>query len=122
MQIPLVVYGWLDRLAPVGNVADTITTLVLLVAGILIYRTFRERYLFFWIIGWSAYLLYRVSLNRAGELGYPPYMVALTYLSFLISSALFAAAVFDYLNRKRWFVCLAIVTVVAMAIATVRAY
>ena len=122
MQTPLVVYGWLDRLAPVGNIADTITTLVLLVAGILIYRTFRERYLFFWIIGWSAYLLYRVSLDRAWELGYPPYAVALTYISFLISSALFAAAVFDYLNRKKWFVYLAGMTLVAMAIATVRAY
>src|SRR4051794_16649995 len=122
MQIPLAVYGWLDRLAPVGNVADTTTTLVLLVAGVLIYRTFRERYLFFWIIGWSAYLLYRVSVERAGELGYPPYMVALTYISFLISAALFAAAVFDYLNRKKWFLYLALVTVAAMSLATVRAF
>jgi PAS domain S-box-containing protein len=122
MQISLVVYGWLDRLAPVGNVADTITTLVLLIAGVLIYRTFRERYLFFWIIGWSAYLLYRLSVDRAGELGYPPYMVALTYVSFLISSALFAASVFDYLNRQKWFVYLAVVTAAAMIVATVRAF
>src|SRR4051812_14227996 len=122
MQIPLVVYGWLDRLAPVGNVADTTTTLVLLVAGVLIYRTFRERYLFFWIIGWSAYLLYRLSVERAGELGYPPYMVALTYVSFLISSGLFAASVFDYLNRRKWFYYLGIVTALAMAVATVRAF
>jgi PAS domain S-box-containing protein len=122
MEIPLVVYGWLDRLVPVGNVADTITIFVLLIAGVLIYRTFRERYLFFWIIGWSAYLLYRLSLDRTAALSYPPYMVALTYISFLISSALFAAAVFDYLNRKRWFVYLAAITVLAMMIATVRAY
>src|SRR4051812_5673690 len=122
MQIPLVVYGWLDGFASVGDVADTITTLVLLAAGVLIYRTFRERYLFFWIIGWSAYLLYRVSLARAWELGYPPYMVALTYASFLISSALFAAAVFDYLNRKQWFVYLTGATVLAIGIATVRCF
>jgi PAS domain S-box-containing protein len=122
MQTLLVVYGWLDRLAPVGNVADTITTLVLLVAGILIYRTFRERYLFFWIIGWSAYLLYRVSLDRAWELGYPPYAVVLTYLSFLISSGLFAAAVLDYLNRRKWFVYLAIVNLSAIGVATIRGY
>src|SRR5512143_1289872 len=122
MLISLVVYGWLDGSATVGDIADTITTLVLLIAGVLIYRTFRERYLFFWIIGWSAYLLYRLSLDRAWELAYPPYMVALTYLSFLISSALFAAAVFDYLNRRKWFVYLAICTGLAIGIATVRTY
>lgn len=122
MLISLVVYGWLDGFATVGDFADTITTLVLLVAGVLIYRTFRERYLFFWIIGWSAYLLYRLSLERTFELGHPPYMVALTYISFLISSALFAAAVFDYLNRKKWFVYLAICTGLAIGIATVRTY
>jgi two-component system NtrC family sensor kinase len=122
MHILLVVYGWIDRLAPVGSVADTITTLVLLIAGVLIYRTFRERYLYFWIIGWSAYLLYRVCFERAQELGFPPYMVALTYISFLLSSALFAAAVFDYLNRKRWFVYLLCTTVLAVAVATLRAY
>lgn len=122
MQIPLFVYVWLDGFAPVGDIADTITTLVLLLAGVLIYRTFRERYLFFWIIGWSAYLLYRLSLDRSYELGYPPYMVALTYLSFLISSALFSAAVFDYLNKKKWFLYLGICTGVAMALATARAY
>lgn len=122
MPIPLVVYGWLDGFATVGDIADTITTLVLLVAGVLIYRTFRERYLFFWIIGWSAYLLYRLSLDRAWELAYPPYMVALTYISFLIASALFAAAVFDYLNRRKWFVYLGICTGLAITMAVIRAY
>ncbi len=123
MQIALVVYGWLDRLAPVGNIADTITTLVLLIAGVLIYRTFRERYLFFWIIGWSAYLLYRVSLDRAVEGGFQPSTIALTYLSFLISAGLFAGAVFDYLGRsKKWLTALVAAIVLASGTAVIRTY
>src|SRR3954469_23211362 len=122
MQIPLAVYGWLDRLAPVGNVADTTTTLVLLVAGVLIYRTFRERYLFFWIIGWSSYLLYQISLTHAEELGYTAWSVALTWIAFLISSGLFAAAVFDYLQRKRLFMLVAASAISAAVVATYKAY
>lgn len=122
MAYPLFAFDWFDSVARIGNVSDTVSTLVLLFAGVLIYRTFRERYLYFWIIGWSAYLLYRVSLERSISLGFPPYMVVLTYVSFLISSALFAAAVFDYLNRKRWFTLLACTTAAATGITILRAY
>ncbi len=122
MEFALVVYGWLARLARVDNLADTITTLVLLTAGLLVYRTFRERYLFFWIIGWSAYLLYRLSLDRASRLGFPPSAVALTYIAFLVASGLFAAAVFDYLNRRRWLMPLGAATLLAIGVATLRVY
>src|SRR3954449_6175584 len=99
----LVVYGWLDRLATIDSLADTFSTLVLLIAGVLIYRTFRERYLFFWIIGWSSYLLYQISLDHAQAQGYSAAPVALTYIAFLLSTALFSASVFDYIQRQRWF-------------------
>ena len=118
----LVLSGWPEKLATVDNVADTASTLVLLAAGVLIYRTFRERYLFFWIIGWSSYLLYQISLTRSGLLGYPPMSVALTYIAFLISSALFSAAVFDYLQRKKGFLVVAASVMAAIGVASFRAY
>ena len=35
--------------------------LVLLAGGMLVYRSFRERYLLLWIQGWTAYLVYRFA-------------------------------------------------------------
>ena len=101
MAYALVAFTWLDRLASVDYLADTASTFVLLGAGILIYRTFRERYLFYWIIGWSSYLLYQLGLERTLEEGFKAPNVTLAYAAFLISSALFAAAVYDYLRRPR---------------------
>ncbi|MGZ4790026.1 MAG: ATP-binding protein [Terriglobales bacterium] len=122
MLLVLTAYGWIDRLPAVDNIADAITTLVLLSSGLVVYRIFRERYLFFWISGWSSYVLYRLLLDKAGDMGYAPGAVALTYIAFLISSALFAAAVFDYLDRRNWFAIVAISTALAVGLVTVRAF
>ena len=108
MTLVLILYGWSAGLANVDNLAGTASTLVLLIAGVLIYRTFRERYLFFWIVGWSSYLLYQIALERAAGQGFAPASVVLAHTAFLIAAALFAASVFDYLNRPRWFVLVAI--------------
>ena len=122
MPFALVVYGLIDRLAAVDNLADAITTLVLLACGVVIYRIFRERYLFLWISAWSSYLLYRLLLAKAQDLGYPPRSVALTYLAFLISSALFAGAVFDYLGRRRWLIVVGVSTGLAAILAVLRVF
>ena len=122
MLLVFTIYGWIDRLAAVDNIAGAITTLVLLASGVVVYRIFRERYLFFWISAWSSYLLYRLLLDRAGDLGYPPVTVALTYTAFLISTGLFAAAVFDYLGRQRWFALVFGATTVAIALTLLRAF
>ncbi|HWR15588.1 MAG TPA: PAS domain S-box protein [Terriglobales bacterium] len=116
MLSALVAYGWLERLATVDNLADTASTLVLLTAGVLIYRTFRERYLFFWITGWSAYLLYQIGATQTWGGAYSRSTVVLTYAAFLISAGLFASAVFDYLQRRRWLIVVGASTAAAMAI------
>ena len=122
MGVALVVFGWIDRLAAVDSFADAITTLLLLASGVVIYRIFRERYLFFWIAGWTSYLLYRLLLDRSQLLGYPPGPVALTYIAFLISSALFAAAVFDYLDKPKWFQVVGIAAGCAIVLSLLRAF
>jgi len=122
MTISVAVFGWIDRLAAVDTFAGAITTLVLLVSGIVIYRIFRERYLFFWIAGWSSSILYRLLLDKTQELGFSPVSVFLTYSAFLLSSALFAAAVFAYLDRPQWFKVLWAATSLALALAFLRAF
>ena len=122
MTLVLILYGWSAGLANVDNLAGTASTLVLLIAGVLIYRTFRERYLFFWIVGWSSYLLYQIALERAAGQGFAPASVVLAHTAFLIAAALFAASVFDYLNRPRWFVLVAISSMLAMIATSVDGY
>jgi PAS domain S-box-containing protein len=120
MTLALALHGWFNGLASVDNIADTASTLVLLIAAVLIYRTFRERYLFFWIIGWSAYLLYQISYTWAWQESFAPFPVAVTYISFLFSSALLAAAVFEYTQRPRWFAFVATTVTAAMLVVVVR--
>ena len=38
-------------------VAEQAAALVMLAAGLLVFRTFRERYLMIWIVGWLAYFV-----------------------------------------------------------------
>jgi two-component system NtrC family sensor kinase len=115
-------FGWLDQLARVDYLADTASTFFLLVAGIIIYRSFRERYLFFWIIGWSSYLLYQVALENAVEPPYNPLTVSLASAAFFVACSFFASAVFDYLQRSRALVLVWLPMLVGVAMATVRAY
>src|SRR5947209_6256498 len=122
MILALVAYGSLDRFVALDNLAEAVTTFVLLISGLVVYRIFRERYLFFWLSAWSSYVLYLVLLDKAHDLGYPPGVVALTYAAFLISAGLFAAAVFEYLGRRQWFALVVPATVLAMAVATLRAF
>jgi PAS domain S-box-containing protein len=122
MTFALVVYGSFDRFVALDNLAEAVTTFVLLISGLVVYRIFRERYLFFWLSAWSSYLLYLVLLDKAHDLGYSPGVVALTYTAFLISCGLFAAAVFEYLGRWRWFALVVPAIVLAMAVATLRAF
>jgi two-component system NtrC family sensor kinase len=122
MAYALVAFNWLDRLASVDYLADTASTFVLLGAGILIYRTFRERYLFYWIIGWSSYLLYQLGLERTLEEGFKAPNVTLAYAAFLISAALFSAAVYDYLRRPRVLLLVVLPAALAICLATLRAF
>ena len=122
MLLALLVYGSLDRFVALDNLAEAVTTFVLLISGLVVYRIFRERYLFFWLSAWSSYLLYLVLRDKAHDLVYPPGAVALTYTAFLISSGLFAAAVFEYLGRRKWFALLVPATALAIGLATLRAF
>src|SRR3954451_3591500 len=122
MTVVLAVSGWLSGLASVEYLAGTASTLILLGAGILVYRAFRQRYLLYWIIGWSLYFLYRLSLDRAQDLGFPPALLALTYIAFCFAAALFSGAVFEYLRLENWAAPLITLGLGGALMAVVRAY
>lgn len=123
MIFPLAVFLiGLDAFAHFDQMAESLGAIMLIAAGVVVYRTFRERYLLLWIIGWSLYLGYDISLNRIwdGEFSQP--LVFLTYVTFIVSSALFAAAVFEFLQQQRLFLYLTVATFLGIGFAFARTY
>lgn len=73
--------------------------MVLLAAGVMVFRTFREPYLLSWLGGWSAYLIYRLAGPHGGE-----YWAAasLAQAAFVLGVTLFALAILQYVRDLRW--------------------
>ena len=96
--------------------------LVLIAGAILIYRTFQEKYLFLWIIGWIFYLTYR-EWNFVGESALDPriwYLLAQS--AFVISAALLVVAVLYYTGSKRYLLPICTVAVGTIIFIALRIY
>ena len=91
-------------------------TLVILAASLLVFRTFRERYLLIWMLGWLAYFVSGWSLHDVTNFN-PVYLIAISYSQFILAVSLFAAAVFVYSHARKLLLPLGIVTVVLGAYA-----
>ena len=83
-------------------VAEGSALLILLAVAIFLYLSFREKYLAPWIAGWTAYSLSKLFM--AVSILYPRSWVwmALTYALLPLAAALFATAVFIYVEHKQW--------------------
>jgi len=55
--------------------------LIILIASLLVFRTFRERYLLVWIVGWMAYFGSRWTLRGGGD-HVPSYLIAISHAEF----------------------------------------
>ena len=66
--------------------------LIMLAASLLVFRTFRERYLLVWILAWSAYFVSQCSLS--GAAAGPSVLAASGRAEFVLAVCLFAATVF----------------------------
>ena len=94
-------------------------TLILLAASILVYRSFRERYLGIWIAGWVLYSVYRETViafefRSPGQL-----LTGISQLSFVIALLLLVWAMFVYTDAKRFlpaFVSLGAVSVACVVL------
>src|SRR5581483_2573188 len=98
--------------------AQESAALIMLAASLLVYRTFRERYLILWILGWVAYLASHLPLPGVDT--HSPAMVAAGQAEFVLAVCLFAAAVFVYTHAKKLALPLAIIACVLVAYAIVR--
>ncbi|MBS1853165.1 MAG: PAS domain S-box protein [Acidobacteria bacterium] len=96
--------------------------LVLLAASLLVYRTFRERYLLISILAWLAYFS-SLWLQHGGTAALSPaYRGAVTQVAFLLAICLFSAAVFLYTHARRLLLPLLLIALSVMGYAVLRAF
>jgi len=101
--------------------AQESAALIVLAASLLVFRTFRERYLLLWIVGWLAYFVSRWTL-RGVTSDSPRELIALSQAEFLLTVSLFAAAVFVYTHAPKLLRALLLGTVALIAFAVARAF
>jgi two-component system NtrC family sensor kinase len=88
-------------------IAQESAALIVLAVTLVVYRTFRERYLLIWILGWLMHLAAGWSLH-AGGLS-PHWPDALSEAEFVVTVGLFSAAILLYTQGRKilWPVLLA---------------
>ena len=79
--------------------AEESAALVILAATLLVYRTFRERYLLTWILGWTAFFVSQWTLLR--PIANSPLWKAVSQGEFILASCLFAATVLLYTQSRK---------------------
>ncbi|HEY6306767.1 MAG TPA: PAS domain S-box protein [Candidatus Angelobacter sp.] len=102
--------------------AEASTLLVLLAGAILLYRSFREKYLVPWIAGWMAYGLSKLFSAFSETAASQPLWTALAYAAFVSAVGLFTGAVFLYVQQKALLWPAAMGLFLALALGVVRAF
>ena len=102
-------------------IAQESATLLVLAAALLVFRTFRERYLLLWIVGWLAYFVSRWTLYGSEDKGFQHYMVAISQAEFILAVSLFAAAVFVYTHARKLLLPLVLISITVVGYAVARA-
>ena len=96
-------FAWyaLADLAVPKFVAVESAALVILAAGLLVFRTFRERYLLIWILGWLAYFVSNWTIHHPGVDPNSRYAIAISQSQFVLALCMFSAAVFVYSHARK---------------------
>jgi two-component system NtrC family sensor kinase len=95
--------------------------LIMLAAGLLVFRTFRERYLLIWIVGWLAFFVYRWTMHATGGDSVARYLSAVAHAEFVLALSLFSAAVFVYSHSQKLLLPLFLVSISVIAYALAQA-
>jgi len=111
----------LQQLVAVGFLAEVSAVLLNLAGGLLVYRTFRQRYLLTWTLGWLAFLFSRLAADSSEVLRPRAGWTALAHIFFLAALVLFAVTLFRYTNHRRGLLPYGVVALVALDVAILRA-
>ena len=100
--------------------AEVSAPLILLGGAVLLYGSFRKKYLLPWIAGWAAYSLSKLFLAVSI---YPNSAVwlAVANVAFALAVALFSTAIFYYIDQPRLLFPISGVVLLVMSVGTVQA-
>ena len=92
--------------------------LIMLAASVVVFRTFRERYLLIWILGWFSYLGSHLSEN------YFPSTLAMagSQAALVLAVCLFSCAVLVYTHARKTLIPLAIISLAVVGFAVARVF
>jgi len=113
-------YAFGDLAVP-KRTAQESAVLIMLAASLLVFRTFRQRYLLVWIVGWLAYFISRWTLHELPPDSAPGYLVAVAHAEFTLAICLFAAAVLIYTHARKLLTPLLFVSASVIGYAVARA-
>jgi two-component system NtrC family sensor kinase len=95
-------------------------SLILLAAAILVYRSFRERYLGIWISGWLLYSIHRETAIASKFLNPGQFLAAISPLSFVAALVLLVWAILVYTDSNRFPPALILLSAVSVACVVLR--
>jgi PAS domain S-box-containing protein len=101
-------------------IAQESAALIVLAATLVVYRTFRERYLLVWILGWIAYLASNWGLPQSQPWLAQVNPVSVSQAEFVVAVSLFAAAIFLYTHSRKMLLPLLLAGIVVASYAAVR--
>ena len=101
--------------------AQESAALVMIAASILVFRTFRERYLLVWTVGWLGYFASRWALRDPALAANCQQSQAVSQASFVLAVCLFATAILIYSNAKKLLLPIGVITGVLLGYAVARA-
>src|SRR5690348_10458918 len=101
--------------------AEASAPLILLGGAVLLYRSFREKYLLPWIAGWAVYSIAKLSLVLALDHVGEPLWPALANVSFAIAVGLFAIALFSYVYLRR-VLLVTLLTLIVVSLGILQAF
>ncbi len=106
---------------PLGtySTAQESAALIVLAVTLLVFRTFRERYLLIWIMGWLSFFLSHWTLRDAGATA-SPYLNAVSQAEFTLAVCLFAAGACVYSHARKLLLPLLLVSIALISFAAAR--
>ncbi|HZD96338.1 MAG TPA: hypothetical protein VE133_18895, partial [Candidatus Sulfotelmatobacter sp.] len=96
--------------------AEMSTLLILLAGAVLLYSSFREKYLVPWIAGWTCLTLSKVFLALDLAHASSPFWVSLGNAAFVLGLGLLTTAVFFYVSQRKLILPSAMMLAVALAL------
>ena len=120
MILPLCVWYAAGELAVPKLSAQESAAFIMLAASILVFRTFRERFLLVWILGWLAYGVSQWFGGDSSAFITSPELQAISQAAFVLAVSLFAASILIYTRGEKYIFPLSVITGSIMALAVAR--